>query len=339
MQSQMIAEIIEAVLLSRMPKSLGIQHLLKLESILDLLAAVQPILNAEPTVLRLSGPIQVVGDIHGNIDDLIRIFAKCQYPPYSQFLFLGDYVDRGDCGVEVMVLLFALKLKFPQHVFLLRGNHETFQVSKSYGFAKECRSKFNARLFNEMNYLWTYLPIAAVIQDSIFCVHGGISPVVLDLEELEQMPKPKEMLTGPFIDFLWSDPVESEIGYAPNARGLGCAFNEQALANFLENNDLQLLVRSHESCSGIQFTLPNCMTVFSCSDYGGHGNCGAVITISPELEIHKHMLAVLTGKHQTRVIMPDWLIDDLEAEKLSQESSDSTPEDIVIDLSDMEISV
>jgi diadenosine tetraphosphatase ApaH/serine/threonine PP2A family protein phosphatase len=339
MDRQVLAETVEAVLRSRMPKSDGIQHLLKLESILDLLATVQPILNSEPTVLRLSGPIRIVGDIHGNIDDLLRIFAQCQYPPYTQYLFLGDYVDRGDFGVEVMVLLFALKLKFPKRVFLLRGNHETWQVSKSYGFARECRSKFNDRLFSEMNHLWTYLPIAAIIEDSIFCVHGGISPIVLDLEELEQMPKPKEALTGAFIDLLWSDPLESEMGYAPNPRGVGCTFNEQTLTDFLENNDLQLLVRSHESCSGIQFSLPHCLTVFSCSDYSGQGNCGAVLTISHTLEIQKHMFGVLTRKCQKRVILPDWLIEDLAVGQHSLDCSDSTPEDIGIDLSDMGICV
>jgi protein phosphatase len=309
--------------------SSDLQHLLKLNSIFDLFLAVQPILDSEPTVLRLTGPIHVVGDIHGNIDDLLRIFAKCQYPPDSTYLFLGDYVDRGDFGVEVMVLLLALKLKFPRHVYLLRGNHETFQVSKSYGFLIECRSKFNTRLFNEMNYIWTYLPIAAVVEDAIFCVHGGISRGILYLEELERTPKPGEVPSGPVTDLLWSDPSEDEIDYMPNSRGLGCRFSENALMDFLDNNQLQFLVRSHQSCNGIQLALPHCLTVFSTSDYAGQGNSAGVITISVELQIRKHILTPVNQKAERRVIFPGWLIDELEEGKQATDG-DSSPGDITV---------
>jgi protein phosphatase len=157
-------------------------------------------------LLRLSGGINVVGDIHGNIDDLIRIFEKFGYPPVADYLFLGDYVDRGEYSIEVLLLLFALKCKFPNHIYLVRGNHETYQISKVYGFLKECSDKFSACMFTQFNYVFQYLPIAAILEEKVFCVHGGISPDLLHVSDLDSMEKPRLTLSGVFVDLLWSDP-------------------------------------------------------------------------------------------------------------------------------------
>jgi diadenosine tetraphosphatase ApaH/serine/threonine PP2A family protein phosphatase len=273
----------------------------------------------------LSGDIHVVGDIHGNIDDLLRLFEICGYPPDATYLFLGDYVDRGFFGVEVMTLLFALKCKFPQHIYLLRGNHETQAISQSYGFLAECQKKFCTILFAEFNFVWTALPIAAVLNESVFCVHGGISPSLHKLEHFAKLEKPRETLTGVFNDLLWSDPSRKIEGFEVSSRGTGYFFSESVLEVFLEENHLTTLVRSHElSHTGMTWNFPNSVTVFSNSDYTGHGNDAAVLRISPTSAFTKRDLPWLAPdqRRKRRVIFPTWLIEEIAQGKSPDLSSD-----------------
>jgi protein phosphatase len=299
--------------------------LLDLDTLLDLLSSVHEILDGEPLLLHLSGDMHIVGDIHGNIDDLLRIFEKGGYPPDATYLFLGDYVDRGIFGIEVMTLLFALKCKFPRHIYLLRGNHETQAISQAYGFYAECQKKFCSSLFAEFNFVWTALPIAAVLNQSIFCVHGGISPALMTLDQFATLPKPKETLTDVFTDLLWSDPSRKVDGFEPSNRGTGYFFSQSVLADFLEENHLTALVRSHELChTGMTWVFPNCVTVFSNSDYTGRGNDGAVLHVSADSMFTKRELPWLDPevRQKRRVIFPVWLIDEISQGKSPDVSSD-----------------
>jgi hypothetical protein len=170
--------LVQSILRSQITPSIRFEELVSADLLLDLCDSVYSFLSAEPVLLRLSAPIVIVGDIHGNIPDLLRIFEECGYPPHQKYLFLGDYIDRGLHSIEVITLLFALKCKFPEHIYLLRGNHETFNISSVYGFSKECKKRFSDVVFTEFNSVFECLPIAAVVGRALFCVHGGISPAL-----------------------------------------------------------------------------------------------------------------------------------------------------------------
>lgn len=230
--------------------------------------------------------IVVVGDLHGNIDDLIKIFSKFGYPPYENrtYLFLGDYVDRGNNSLEVIILLFALKVKYPDRVFLIRGNHESKFVSSQYGFKEECAKYFDLSLYKQFCHAFSYIPIAAIINQSIFCVHGGISPYVQSIEQIEQIQKPiRDIRTTKIVsELLWSDPSSSssDFSYVPSKRGIGYIYSESDISNFLNKNNLNLIIRAHKFCpKGFSWCGQNCLTVFSSSDYCGEENSAAVVII------------------------------------------------------------
>jgi len=115
------------------------------------------------------------GDTHGQFYDLLRLFNLAGFPPDSNYLFLGDYVDRGRHSIEVMCLLLAYKIKYPENFFILRGNHETDSISWMYGFYDECKRKYSVKLWKAFVDLFNCLPVAALINEKILCMHGGIS--------------------------------------------------------------------------------------------------------------------------------------------------------------------
>merc|ERR1719354_429256 len=137
---------------------------------------VSNILIGQPMLLELEAPVNVCGDVHGQFDDLKKLFSVGGYPPFRNYLFLGDYVDRGKKSVETLLLLMAFKIKFPENFFVVRGNHESDDVNKSYGFYDECKRKYSAKTWRKFNDVFRCLPVAAVVAGKIFCCHGGISP-------------------------------------------------------------------------------------------------------------------------------------------------------------------
>jgi protein phosphatase len=290
-------------------------------------------------LLRLPGGTKIVGDLHGNIDDLLRIFEQCGYPPDQAYLFLGDYVDRGSFSIEVLTLLFALKCRYPSHIFLLRGNHETLLVASSYGFLNECTARFSENLFTEFAFVFEALPIAAIVANAIFCVHGGISPLLHDLAAFEKLPKPETYLSGIFSHLLWSDPNPGVEGFAPSPRGVGFFFDSQSLAKFLDLNRLQMLVRSHEPCvDGMAWGfagLRTCLTVFSTTDYCGLGNDAIVIAVSDDLMLSKHVLLMLDDEERLKrkVLLPSWMLERASLMKEPDEwvEADSQPEEMAWD--------
>jgi serine/threonine-protein phosphatase PP1 catalytic subunit len=249
------------------------------------------ILKTEPNTLYLTAPIFVYGDIHGQFQDLIRFLEMTGLPPNSKLLFLGDYVDRGKNSIEVITLLFSLKILYPNNIFLLRGNHECPEVNANYGFLEECKERFGLdaeQVFNTVNNCLMFLPLASIINQKIFCVHGGISPSLKKISDIGKIKRDTIIPNdGLLCDLMWSDPKSGEKIWGQNDRGISYTYNENAIDTFLENNNLELICRAHQAIpTGFKFFHGyKLLTIFSAPNYCGmYGNQGAVMKINNELE-------------------------------------------------------
>jgi serine/threonine-protein phosphatase PP1 catalytic subunit len=249
------------------------------------------VLRADPVLLRLEAPILVCGDIHGQFYDLLS-FLKLGGPvPTHKYLFLGDYVDRGHNSIECFTLLLSLKVRYPGHIWLLRGNHETADISKLYGFYDECAARYRPELWERFTDVFLWLPIAAIISDRIFCVHGGLSPELHDLAQIEKIARPLAIPTrGLLSDLLWSDPDPEQAEWAKSTRGTAFTYGETVVENFLRKNDFDLICRGHQVVSpGYDFPFaPNqsVLTVFSAPGmYDEYGHVkGAIMRVDEALQ-------------------------------------------------------
>lgn len=205
----------------------------------------------ESNVVYLQSPITVVGDIHGQFYDLIEIFKIGGFCPDTNYLFLGDYVDRGMFSVETITLLLCLKIRYPTRVFLIRGNHESRQITQNYGFYSECMRKYgSASTWHYFTEMFDYLTLSAVIDDSIFCVHGGLSPNVHTLDQLRLVDRYREIPhEGAMADLVWSDPDEDNSGFALSPRGAGYTFGIDVVKKFLGINGMDKMLRAHQLCN------------------------------------------------------------------------------------------
>lgn len=243
-------------------------------------------LSRQPSLLEVDPNIVVVGDIHGNFEDIHRIFRLFERPPATNYIFLGDYVDRGPHSFYCITLLLALQAKYPNNVYLLRGNHEFSIICKTYGFAEELFSIYGRSLSDQMftafNEVFGYMPIAAVIGGAIFCVHGGLSPRLNDVESIRSISRPIVSFEQSPIttDLVWSDPGDIKDDYAPGVRGRGVTFGPKATAYFLARNKLKMLIRAHQFTSkGVHSFAGNLgITVFSSSNYRPRlpNKCGVI---------------------------------------------------------------
>jgi protein phosphatase len=211
----------------------------------------------------------IVGDIHGHILDLFRIFSAFGLPPQTRYAFLGDFVDRGEFSTETAVFLLCMKVLWPSSIILIRGNHE-FRDMWKYGFEKELEELYPcqnaASLFEEA---FAYMPLAAVVHHRFLCLHGGIGPGLRTLSDIRNVFRPVISYNDETVsDILWSDPSESIATFLASPRGTGHMYGEEALREFLSSNGLQILVRGHESVDGISHRLGGkVVTVFSASSY------------------------------------------------------------------------
>jgi serine/threonine-protein phosphatase PP1 catalytic subunit len=206
------------------------------------------LLLSEPVLLELHAPVKLVGDIHGQYIDLIRIFETCGFPPESNYLFLGNYVDRGKQSLETILLLLCYKLKYPENVFLLRGSHECASVSRLGGFYDECKWRCSVKMWKLLIDTFNCLPIAAIVADKIFCVHGGLSPDLLHVDNIRGITRPTDIPHhGLLTDLLWSDPtdVSAEEDWFPNERGVSFCFSKKVIKDFLDRHGFGLVCRSH----------------------------------------------------------------------------------------------
>lgn len=247
----------------------------------------------QPTLLKLSPPVKIVGDIHGQFHDLIRIFNCCGYPPHSNYLFLGDYVDRGEKSLETILLLLCYKIKYPENFFMLRGNHESANITKIYGFYDECKRRLgNNKLWRSFIDVFNTLPIAAVINEKIFCVHGGLSPQLENFRQIEDIKRPTDVPDkGLLADLLWSDPDAlvknfSLTNWPKNDRGVSYCFGKKHVDYFCSKFKLDLIVRGHMVVEdGYEFfNKRKLVTVFSAPNYCGEfNNFGAIMSVDKTL--------------------------------------------------------
>ena len=148
---------------------------------------------SQPCFLELESPINICGDIHGQYIDLLRIFSNVGFPPKSKYLFLGDYVDRGKHSLETICLLLSMKIKYPDDIFLLRGNHEASTINRIYGFYDECKRKIGVKIWKSFIDVFNCLPITASVDSKILAMHGGLSPELKDLDMLRKIVRPTDI--------------------------------------------------------------------------------------------------------------------------------------------------
>ncbi|OHT01601.1 Serine/threonine-protein phosphatase PP1-2 [Tritrichomonas foetus] len=230
----------------------------------------QEVLASESSLLSLEAPIKICGDLHGMYTDLIKAFKHGGLPSHTKWLFLGDYVDRGPQSIEVVCLLFAMKMRYPDRVFLLRGNHESNDMSSIFGFSEECSKKLNTTMWNLFCDVFNVLPLAAVINKAFFCVHGGISPDLGHVAQISRIKRPVTIpKTGLICDLLWSDPDINVSYFEDSDRGNTVMWGLTAARKFLTINKLQLIIRGHQvAAEGYNFPFTpdhNVVTVFTSS--------------------------------------------------------------------------
>ncbi|KAE8679613.1 Serine/threonine-protein phosphatase BSL1 [Hibiscus syriacus] len=276
----------------------------------ELCYAAEQIFMQEPTVLQLKAPVKVFGDLHGQFGDLMRLFDEYGFPStagditYIDYLFLGDYIE------------------YPENVHLIRGNHEAADINALFGFRIECIERMGENdgiwAWTRFNQLFNYLPLSALIDKKIICMHGGIGRSIYSVEQIEKLERPITMDSGSIIlmDLLWSDPTENDSveGLRPNARGPGLVtFGPDRVTDFCKKNKLQLIIRAHECVmDGFErFAQGQLITLFSATNYcGTANNAGALLVVGRGLFIVPKLIHPLPPPFQSPETSPERAADD-----------------------------
>ena len=253
------------------------------------------IFQKEESLLKIKAPLYICGDIHGQYYDLLRVFDILNYPPQSTFLFLGDYVDRGKQSLECLLLLLCLKIQYPDKIFLLRGNHECEALNKIYGFYDECKRRLSIKCFKKITNLFNMMPISALINENILCMHGGLSKDLQNIEQINKILRPTDIPNeGLLCDLLWSDPNESLTeDFGPNERNISVTFSKDYVKNFVEKNNLDLICRAHQVVEeGFEFFADmKLVTIFTAPNYMGEfDNNGGILEVGEDLLCKFHVL-------------------------------------------------
>lgn len=232
----------------------------------------EKIFTNEPNVIKISSRTVIIGDLHGHIFDLLRILKRFESQEDLTFLFLGDIIDRGEFSFETLLIVLSLKIIRPKSCYVLRGNHEFSSLYEKCGFSTELNLENRGFLLPYFDSMFSQLPLAAILNQTVFCVHGGIGPSFKSISQLEEVSRPIYKIETPVVeDILWSDPTESGATFYKNPRGLGSLYGAKATQHFLKTNRLKIIVRGHQCIlEGVYFSeLDNVITIFSASHYCG----------------------------------------------------------------------
>lgn len=246
------------------------------------------ILVEESNVQRVDAPVTLCGDIHGQFYDLMELFKGGGDCPQTNYLFMGDFVDRGFYSVETFLLLLALKVRYPDRITLIRGNHESRQITQVYGFYDECLRKYGSvNVWRYCTDVFDYLSLSALIDNQIFCVHGGLSPNLTSLNQIRSIDRKQEVPhDGTMCDLLWSDPHEIT-GWSVSPRGAGFLFGREATLTFNQHNKLSLICRAHQLVmEGYKLMFDDqLVTVWSAPNYCYRcGNVAAILELDENLK-------------------------------------------------------
>ncbi|CAI4316483.1 ASN_HP2_G0006640.mRNA.1.CDS.1 [Saccharomyces cerevisiae] len=265
-----------------------IEHLSKCEPLSEddvarLCKMAVDVLQFEENVKPINVPVTICGDVHGQFHDLLELFKIGGPCPDTNYLFMGDYVDRGYYSVETVSYLVAMKVRYPHRITILRGNHESRQITQVYGFYDECLRKYgSANVWKMFTDLFDYFPVTALVDNKIFCLHGGLSPMIETIDQVRDLNRIQEVPhEGPMCDLLWSDP-DDRGGWGISPRGAGFTFGQDISEQFNHTNDLSLIARAHQLVmEGYSWShQQNVVTIFSAPNYCYRcGNQAAIMEV------------------------------------------------------------
>lgn len=265
----------------------GVEVHLKEDDIQKVVKACRQIFLDQPMLLEVSAPLNICGDTHGQFSDVLRLFEMGGFPPDSNYLFLGDYVDRAKQSIEVIMIMLCFKVKYPQKFFLLRGNHECAQLNRIYGFYDECKRRYSVKLWRTFADCFNCMPVAAVVAEKIFCMHGGLSPELSNMKQIIDLRRPTDIPDeGLLCDLLWSDPDPYVQGWVHSMRGVSYQFGHDVLDAFLTKHNLELVCRAHQVVEdGYEFQADRrLVTIFSAPNYCGEfDNAGGIMVVQENL--------------------------------------------------------
>ncbi|CAJ0587010.1 unnamed protein product, partial [Mesorhabditis spiculigera] len=280
------------------------------EELITLCKMAKDMFMSQPVFIEIDPPVRICGDTHGQYGDLLRLFDRGGFPPTANYLFLGDYVDRGKQSLEVITLLFVYKLRYPKNFFLLRGNHETPSVNRLYGFYDECNRRYSPRLWEAFQDAFNCMPLSGLVGDAILCMHGGLSPQLQTLDQLREIQRPTPALKASLeLDLLWADPAANLCGFAPNVRGTSVWFGADMVKQKCADLGIDLVARAHQVVQdGYEFFADRkLVTVFSAPHYCGQfDNAAAVLIVKEDLlcsfEVYKPQIGklVVASKELTK---------------------------------------
>ncbi|KAJ1456958.1 Metallo-dependent phosphatase-like protein [Pelagophyceae sp. CCMP2097] len=298
-----------AQLLSVVKDKPGTEVLLPEDDIVWVIRKAREVFLEQPILLEVHAPLNICGDTHGQYHDLLRLFEMGGFPPSANYLFLGDYVDRAKQSIETITLLMCYKLRYPLTFFLLRGNHECSALNRIYGFYDECKRRYSIKLWRIFGDCFNCMPVAAIVEEKILCMHGGLSPELEKLSQISSIQRPTEVPEeGVLCDLLWSDPESAVSGWGYNSRGVSYTFGMDVVRNFLDQHDLDLICRAHQVVEdGYEFQgNRSLVTVFSAPNYCGEfDNAGAIMVVSADLQCSFKVLRPSSHRNAVVRAQPD----------------------------------
>eukprot|EP01065_Artemidia_motanka_P022227 TRINITY_DN2644_c1_g1_i2.p1 TRINITY_DN2644_c1_g1~~TRINITY_DN2644_c1_g1_i2.p1 ORF type:complete len:347 (+),score=114.29 TRINITY_DN2644_c1_g1_i2:119-1042(+) len=265
-------------------------EIIKEQEVKEVCLKAKEIFLQEPNVQPVAAPVTIVGDIHGQFYDLLELIRVGGEVPDTNYLFMGDYVDRGFYSVETLLVLIALKVRYPDRVQIIRGNHESRQITQVYGFYDECLRKYGSvNVWRYCTDVFDHIPLSAVVDGKVFTVHGGLSPSINTLDQVRKIDRKQEVPhDGPMCDLLWSDPEDIE-GWGLSPRGAGYLFGGDVVQQFNQQNGLDLIARSHQLVmEGFKSMFSDMLvTVWSAPNYCYRcGNVASILELDEHLERH-----------------------------------------------------